>query len=149
MRTAGISKHYPIIIGALAAFGYLLLFEHYPKYALTKGLRDLITASITISAIGIGFLATAKATIMSLASSKIVKWLKEAGAYTSIIICFMDAVEFCIASTLISGLLLLIDFQDPPKYFLCGVAIWVFATTSALVATYRIIRLFSKILQKA
>lgn len=149
MKTAGISKYYPIIIGAIAAVGYLWLFNCYPRYALTKGLRDLITASISISAIGIGFLATAKATIMSLASSKIVKWMKETGAYTSIIICFMDAIELCIASTLISGLLLLMDFQDPPKYFLLGVTIWVFATTSALVATHRIIRLFSKILQKA
>lgn len=144
-----LSKISPILIGAIAAFGYLLLFKYHPKYAMPKGLRDLITASITISAIGVGFLATAKATMMSLASSKIMKWLKETGAYTSIIISFMDAIELCIASTIVSGILLLIDFQDPAKCLLAGVAIWLFFTTAALVATYRIIRLFSKILQKA
>jgi hypothetical protein len=142
-------NYYPILGGAIAAFIYLGVFEFYPHIALLKGFRDIFISTTTINAISVGFLATAKATLISIHNSKIIRWMKDTKTYEITISYFMDAVNLSILCAMWSLLLLLIDFNNPIKYILLGIAIWVFLVTSAMLAMYRIIRVFSKILLKS
>lgn len=148
MTSGKFDNYYPIVFGAIVAFIYLWVFSVYPKYALLKGFRDLFTAALTINSISIGFLATAKATLISIHNSRVVRWMKDAGVYDATIKYFIDAVNLSLLCAIWSSLLLLVDFNDPTRFILAGIAIWVFLVTSATLAMYRIICLFSKILLK-
>jgi len=149
MIESKIDKYYPLVGGALFALAYLGLFFLYPKFAIAKGFRDIFISAITINAISIGFLATAKAILISIQKSRIVKWMKETGTYETTIQYFMDALSLSMMSAILSMLLLLIDFNNPVKYILFGIAVWVFLFIYSLLSMYRIIDLFSKILRKA
>jgi len=74
-------------------------------------------------------------------------WLKNGGLYEVTIDYFMDAIHLSMWTAILSGLMLLIDFKDPVKIALAAVAIWIFLGASAIFATLRVIRLFSKILK--
>lgn len=148
MKANIFDKYYPLVGGAIASFAYLWLFAIYPKFALSKGFRDLFIAAITINAISVGFLATAKATLISIYNSSVVKWMKETGTYATTIDYFVDAVTISMWCAFWSMLLLLIDFSDPVKYIVVGIAIWVFLLVSSMLAMYRIICIFSKVLRK-
>jgi hypothetical protein len=149
VKGKNVDKYYPIIVGAIPAFAYLVLFAFFPKVGLLKGFRDLFVSSVTINCLSVGFLATAKATLISIHNSRIVKWLKDAGAFESTVNYFMDATHLSVVSAIWSSLLLLIDFNDPVKYISAGIAIWIYLATAAMLSMYRIIRLFTKILLKA
>ena len=141
--TNKLDKYYPFIGGAIFAFVYLGLFSICPKFALSKGFRDIFISSITINAISIGFLATAKAILISIHNSKIVKWMKETGTYEVTIKYFMDALSLSMFCAVWSMFLLLIDFNNPIKYIVFCIAEWVFLFISSMLAMYRIICIFS------
>jgi hypothetical protein len=141
-------QYYPLIGGVIIAFVYLVLFSFFPKFTISKGFRDIFIAAITINAISIGFLATAKAILISINQSKIVKWMKETGTYNTIIKYFMDALVLSMLCAVWSMFLLLIDFSNPVKYILFCIATWVFLFTASMLSMYRIVAIFSKILRK-
>lgn len=147
MRNKYIDNYYPLVIGAIVSLLYLFLFSVYPKYALLHSLRDLFLASITINSIYIAFIATAKATLIAINGSKVIKNLKESGTYQTLIKYFVDAVNISLICAIWSALVLLIDFSNPTKYILFGIAVWIFLSTTSTLYMYRIIRLFSKILK--
>lgn len=148
MTSDRVDKYYPVICSAVIAFAYLGLFAAYPKFALQKGFRDIFIATITVNAISVGFLATAKATLLSIHSSKVVRWMKDSGTYETTIIYFMDAVNISIVCAIWSMVVLLIDFNDPVKYILFCIDVWLFLVAYSLMTMYRVIRVFSKILRK-
>lgn len=149
MKENSFEKYYPLVGGALCAFVYLGIFNLYPKFALAKGFRDIFIAAITINAISIGFLATAKAILISIHSSDIVKWMKETGAYDTTIKYFMSPLILSMLCAIWSMFLLLIDFGNPIKYIVLCIALWIWILMSSMLAMYRIIHIFSKILYKA
>ena len=142
-------NYYPLIGGAIIALAYIGLFIVYPKFALTKGFRDIFISAITINAISIGFLATAKAILISIHDSKVVKWMKDTGSYDTTIQYFMEALVLSMLCALWSMLLLLIDFTDPIKYIVFCIALWAFLFIWSMLSMYRIISIFSKVLRKA
>lgn len=149
MTSATLDRYYPIAGAALVAAAYLVLFCFFPKFAVSKGFRDLFIAAVTINSISIGFLVTAKATLISINNSKIVRWLKETGSYSTTIEYFVNAVHWSMSCAVFSSVLLLIDFENPVKYISAGIAIWIFLITAAMLSMYRVIRLLTKILLKA
>ena len=148
MTNKNFDNYYPLACGAIISFAYLGLFSFYPKFALAKGFRDIFISSITINAIVIGFLATAKSILISIQNSEVVKWMKETNTYETTIKYFMDAILLAMACAVWSMFLLLIDFSNPVKYILWWIAVWVFVFVYAMLSTYRIIRIFSKVLRK-
>lgn len=149
MKINKLDQYYPLICGSILAFSYLCIFSLYPRFSLTDRFRELFIAAITINAIAVGFLATAKATLLSIHDSKVIIWMKDSGVYEITIKHFMDAVKLSMLCSVLSMLLLLIDFKNPVKYVLWGIAVWIFLVTYAMLALYRIINIFSKILQKS
>lgn len=142
-------QYYPVVGGAIAGFAYMGLFLVYPTFSLTNRFRDLFVAGITINAIFAGFLAAAEATIISINNSKVIIWMKDSGVYGTTITHFRDAVLVSIACAVLSMLLLLIDFNNPVKYILWGIATWVFGFTYSILTMYRVINIFSKVIKKS
>jgi hypothetical protein len=149
MKGNKIEQYYPVVCGAIAGFAYLGLFLLYPKFSLTNRFRELFVASITINAISAGFLAAAEATIISINNSKVIVWMKDTGVYETTITHFKDAVVLSLSCAVLSMLLLLIDFNNPVKYIIWGISTWFFGFTYSVLAMYRIINIFSKVLQKS
>lgn len=135
-----------LALGGIGA--YVALYHWFPQYALPKNLKDLLTASATISSIAVGFMATAKATVLSISDSRPVKWLKEAGQFNTLVDYFMTAIHYSMATAILSALMLLFDFQNLPSFAVYFIGSWVFLSIGALSSGYRIIRLYAGILRK-
>ena len=149
MTEATRDKIYPHIAALVAASGYGVFCWHYPEYALPKNLKDLLTASSTISSIVVGFLATAKATLLSISHSRSVKWVKQGNQYQTLIDYFMTAIHYSILTAVSSALMLLFDFDQLPFYAVYFIAGWIFLSVGSLFSGYRIILLYASILRNA
>jgi hypothetical protein len=143
-----VDKYYPLIISAVATGIFYVLFRDRSSVLFAGSIEELLSAVITISSIGIGFLATSKSILISMQNSKIIKWMKDGGHYKNIINYTMSAIHWCFALTLISALALVFDLKAPAtdKIFFLACA-WVFIASAALLCSYRIVRLFSTILR--
>lgn len=144
-----IDKIYPHLVALAGAAAYAVLFHRYPEYSLPKNLKDLLTASATISSIAVGFLATAKATLLTISSSRSIRWMKSGGQFQSLISYFMTAVHYSMTTAVVSALMLLLDFDNLPSYASFFVGVWVFFSVGSLCSGYRIIHLYSVILRKS
>lgn len=138
---------YPHVIAVIAAVGYLYLNYKYPQHTLPKNLKDLLTASATINSIVVGFLATAKATLLSISGGRAIKFMKSGGKYNVLIEYFMTAVHYSILTAVTSALMLLFNFEKLPPYAAYFICFWVFLSVGSLFSGYRIIRLYSTILR--
>lgn len=141
-------KAYPHIVAVLAGLGYFLFLLQFKEYVVHPNMKDLLTASATISSIAVGFLATSKATLLSINSSRVVKWMKDGGVYNTMIDYFMTAVHYCMATAVYSALLLLVNFTKSSQMNLILITVWVFLSVGSLLTGYRIIRLYSDVLRK-
>lgn len=144
-----IDKIYPHLVAIIAALGYFSFLYQFKEYVVHPNMKDLLTASATISSIAVGFLATAKATLLSISKSRVVKWMKDGGVYNAMIDYFMTAVHYCMITAVYSALLLLFDFTKSAITNLLLVTLWVFLSVGSLLSGYRIIRLYSDVLRKS
>lgn len=140
-------KIYPHLAAFLGVGAYLLLNYYFPQHSLPKNLKDLFAASASISSIVVGFLATAKATLLSISSGRSIKWMKSGGQYQILISYFMTAVHYSILTAVVSALLLLLNFEKLPPYAAYFVCLWILLAVGSLFSGYRIIRLYSTILK--
>lgn len=139
---------YPHIAAIFFAGVYLFLNYKYPQHTLPKNLKDLLTASATINSIVVGFLATAKATLLSISGGRAIKFMKSGGQYDTLISYFMTAVHYSILTAVLSALMLLFNFDKLPPIAAYFVGFWVFLSVGSLCSGYRIIHLYSTILRK-
>lgn len=147
LSEAKLDEIYPHVIALVVAGAYLFLNYMYPQYTLPKNLKDLLTASATINSIVVGFLATAKATLLSISGGRAIKWMKAGGQYQTLIAYFMTAVHYSIVTAVVSALMLLFNFDKLPPFAAYFVCFWVFLSVGSLFSGYRIIRLYSTILR--
>jgi hypothetical protein len=148
MDSGKFDKLYPHIVATLVGVGYFVFMSFSTKFVLHPNLKELFTASATISSIAVGFLATAKATLLSINRSRVVKWMKDGGVYVTMIDYCMTAVHYCLFTTVFSALLLLMDFKKVDTISITLVSVWVFFAVGSLLTGYRIIRLYSYVLRK-
>lgn len=142
---AKFDRYYPVAIGGVCALCYYIMFRYF--WTIPENMKELVTASATISSIAVGFLATAKATLISMNNTKVVEWMKSGGVYLTTIDYFMDAIHWCLATAVISGVLMLANFKSITFVWFWLMSVWVFFAVSAFFSTYRIIRLFATILR--
>lgn len=140
-------KYYPFILAAIATGLFYFCFRGNVDLLFVGSIKELLSSVITISAIGIGFLATSKSILISMRTSKIVKWMKDGGHYAAILNQTMSAIHWCFALTMISALALVFDFKTVTQKHLYFASVWVFIATTALLCSYRIVKLFSTILR--
>lgn len=148
MDSGKLDKLYPHVVAVFLGLGYFFFMAFSTKFVLHPNLKELFTASATISSIAVGFLATAKATLLSINRSRVVKWMKDGGVYITMIDYCMTAVHYCMVTAVFSALLLLMDFKKADVISITLVSAWVFLAVGSLLTGYRIIRLYSYVLRK-
>lgn len=136
-----IESSWPYVLGlVVTAIWWWLLGAPFPSPA-----AGLLSASMTATAVVVGFLATAKAVMLGVASSDVFKRLKEAGFIGSLFRYLFEAVWFGIGFLVLSVFGFFLDRTDvampcfyPPLWVLTG---------SIVVALYaRITRLLFMLL---
>lgn len=141
-----IEKWYPLIIGTLAALISFGLERRY-SFQLPPSMKDVLTATTTLSSIIVAFLAAVQAILFSINHEQVIRNLKQASVYNKLINYLMDAIHWSILLAVTSSAGLILDFSVTQKWYSYAFYIWIFVLTVALMSCYRIIRLFNRILR--
>lgn len=139
-----VEKYYPLVMGILTAglsAGYL------PHNIQERILRELLNPAINISAIIVGFLATAKSILVSIQDKSIIRKLKTAKLYETTIDYMATGIRASFALALISGLSILIDPKTAAWWLPHVIGIWVGTTVFTMASVYRVIEILTKILR--
>ncbi|MDZ4057533.1 MAG: hypothetical protein U1D69_11340 [Polynucleobacter sp.] len=109
---------------------------------------DLLAAGGTTSAVLVGFVATAKAIILSVAGSPVFKQIKSAGYHTDL---FLYLYEATLAGVLFLLICILGFFVLEPEMLMpiWYRAMWVGAGSWALYTFLRVLHVIFKLLEKA
>lgn len=139
-----IEKWYPFTVGGMVAALYLWLgwYKDMPP-----NLKELLAAVISVSAIAVGFMATAKSILFSIEKKRAVRMLKEAGEFSTLIDYLMASVNWSFLLGLLSVVGLVLDFSKMAWWRPCLAAMWLLLFVTAGVACYRVIHVLSKILR--
>jgi hypothetical protein len=143
---ASFERHYPLVGGGVVALGYLLLHKTF-DFVSRDALTNLFTAMVSVSAITVGFLATAQSILFSLENKRVTKFLKDAGAFKSLVDYMMDAINLSFVLAALSAFALLVDPKVHRWWYPFGFAIWLFILSFAGLAYYRVVRIFTEILR--
>lgn len=136
-----IESWYPVY---LASISMLFAFSYNPCLSHDK-IDTMMQASITVLAIAIGFIGTAKSILMASQDSPAIKLLKDMSAYHRLIGYFMTSIYACFIGLGYSTILLLYKPASITEFLL--VPLWFGIVTYAGFGCIRIIRLFAMILR--
>jgi hypothetical protein len=135
-------------------FGGLLVIVYFsvPRirdYVLPETLPVLLSAVVTVAAIAVGFLATAKSILIAADDRPIIHRIKEAGFYNRIIGYFRSAIAWSFALSIASAVPLIFDYKglkewDWPHAY--GTALWLFIAGGALASYVRLSRIWYTLL---
>ena len=141
-----IERWYPLTIGTLAA---LISFDLERRYSfrLPPSMKDVLTATTTLSSIIVAFLAAVQAILFSINHERVIKNLKQASVYKTLVNYLMDAIHWSILLAVISSAGLFLDFSLSQQWYSYAFCIWIFVLGVAFSSCYRIIKLFNKILK--
>jgi hypothetical protein len=134
----------------LAAFGFAYLYWDLLRDELPpRDFGELLQASLNVASIGIGFLISAKAILLSITNSRIIKKLRAEGSFSTLIGYFISATEWSACIAFFSAALLWLDLPNPiPREKQVFVLLWTFLCGGSVVAALRVIWLFSKLVRK-
>ena len=139
-----VERFYPYAAGMVAAF-VLWHFKITPAPAKFDG---MLTSAISVSAILLGFLGTAKAMLLGFRSSKF-SWMKKRPAVWLLLLSYLkQALYTNLAVCLGSLLLLAVTLSDLPASMLpYMVPAWALAFTVSVTTFYRVVSVFFALLQ--
>lgn len=141
-----VERSYPVVGSLIVTLGYLKFHDHF-GFVSRPALGNLFTAVVNVSAIAVGFLATAQSILFSLENKRVTQFLKSAGAFNSLIDYMMEAIHISFALAGISAFALLIDLKTPRHWHIYGFAAWLFFLCLAALDYYRIVSIFTRILR--
>ena len=138
-------KNYPLLF-SLVLTG---IFGSFHKFIdLLKISETLFPVIVSISAIAVGFLLTAKSILVSIDDRKIILHLKQMGLYSSLVGYLIHAVRWCFATVVVTALGMLLGQHSMPWYLtFIYLTTWVFVTGMAGGCCFRIVSIFSSILK--
>jgi hypothetical protein len=143
---AMVERSYPVIGSLIVTLGYLRFQDHF-DFVSRDALGNLFTAIVSVSAIAVGFLATAQSILFSLENKRVTQFLKSAGAFNSLVNYMMEAIHVSFALAGISAFALLVDLKTPRWWHPYGFAVWLFFLCLAALDYYRIVSIFTRILR--
>lgn len=136
----------PLIISGISA---VIAFVWAKDRILPETLGSLLNATIGLSAIAVGFLATAKSILLSLNEKWVVQQLKSSGCYLDLMKYFMSAIHWSFTLAVFSALGLLFDLKNNTNPYPYLFSIWIFVLVATGTCSYRVIHLFARILRSA
>lgn len=137
-------KWYPITTAALAGAFYLLFLR---DRGVPETLHEVFGAAVNVSAIAVGFLATAKSILISLDDKRVITHLKQTGKYSVFVNYLLRATQYSFALALLSGCALAVRLSSSRPWQVYVFAAWLFFLVASLLSYYRVIHVFAKILR--
>jgi hypothetical protein len=148
--TGKLERFYPAILGLFSVGLYAgVLAGHPMSDHVADSLQNLFLAVISISAITIGFLATAQSILFSINQTRIIQNLRAVGKYRPLVGYLMAAVRWSFILAIVSAFCLMVDFKHPEWWHPYLLGLWSFAVPVAITTCYRIIHIYAKILNAA
>jgi len=140
-----IERWYPPFGGVVLAAAYFMLRNRLqlPPDTLT----GLFTAVVSVSAIAVGFLATAQSILFSIEEKRAIRFLKDAGKFGTLISYMMAAVNLSFLLAAASAVGLLVKWKVEAKWHIYGFTVWVLLLVTATLSYYRVVSIFSAILR--
>ncbi|WP_280150133.1 hypothetical protein P5485_012980 [Bacillus pumilus] len=138
-----LEKAYPLIGGFL---GVVLAFISKFKLLELESYKEIMSSSISLGSIAVGFLAAAITLLPSLSNNELVKNLKRLGAYQKLLLYIIKAIIglFIISILSIVGLFIT-NISIGIVRDLFGYT-WIFIFIVAILSIIRVIHLFLKFL---
>jgi hypothetical protein len=138
-------KRYPAIISVAAAAGYYYL---YHRLALAPPPRDLMAVVVSVSAISIGFVATAKSILLTIQERTVIKYFKDSDRYRTLVDYFMSAIYWSFLAAGLSTIALMFDLSKA-NWWACRIAstLWIFFVVGATCSYIRVLTIFGYILR--
>lgn len=130
--------------------GFVIGFFYYfwgADHISDKKVETLFGVVISVAAIAVGFLGTAKSILFSIDRHPLIVGLKDAKQYPKLIGYMLTGIWTCLFVVFYSSCLLLVDFVAVPNLKAWLVSLWFFSSGYALLSNARIIYLFSSILK--
>jgi len=138
-----IERWYPPFLGVLTSIIYYIFFRKFP---LSIRVKDLLMATVNISAIAVGFLAAAKSILLTIQGRKVIRQAKTAGLYQMLIDYMIWAIYSCFFLSIFSAIGLLLDLEHQQNWYHYAFAIWLFISINSLFSFCKVIRLLGRIL---
>jgi hypothetical protein len=143
-----LERRYPLIGSGIVTIGYLLIHRKL-GFVSREALTNLFTAMVGVSAIAVGFLATAQSILFSLENRRVTQFLKDAGAFNSLIDYMMQAIHLSFILAALSAFALLVDPKAQRWWYPYAFAAWLFTLCFAGMAYYRVVSIFARILRSS
>lgn len=137
-------RMYPFI-GGIAAAAVYLYFPALRKHIFPDTIPNLLTAIVSVGGIAVGFLAAAKAILISVDDRPIIKRMKEAKVYSRVMGYLRAAIRWSFLLALVSAAALVIDYRGITSWdwpYAIGTAFWLFLATGAILSYYRVSRIW-------
>jgi len=139
-----IERWFPLVIGSLAAVVYLGVFYNR---SLPSSVKELFSSGMALSAITVGFLATAQSILFSIDKKYVIQQLKATKTYNTLINYFMSAINWSFLLAIFSAVSLIINFEKQESWHSLFFAAWLFMFVTVISSCYRIIDTFASILR--
>lgn len=141
---AAIERWYPLILSFTVSCIAANFYNIYPIPELTK---DILSATINISTITIGFLSATQSILLALENRQVIKDIKASGSYKKLTSYLMDAITYSFILAIVSLIGLFFDPKKLQEFYLLCFIIWLFVLSISGLSCYRVIRLCNKILR--
>lgn len=139
-----LEKFGPIGVGLL--IGGLMTFW-WPQLSLPKNLTELLSSTIDLSAVGVGFLGTIWAILVSIEDRPAMRFLKEVGRGPVLSAHLVGAIRWMFALAVLSLAGLVIDLGDRQYWHRYLVGAWSCSITTATLSLVRITQIFMAVLR--
>jgi hypothetical protein len=136
----------PYVVGVAASVPFALYYV-LRRTPLPEGATEALVVLVSVSAIAIGFIATAKMILLTVPSNKAVRQLREAGLFNLYMRYMMEAITWCFIVAGIAGVLLFLFRAMVTPLPAVGYTLVVFSSATAAARSYQVIHIFSKLLQ--
>ena len=139
-----IERSYPYAVAVASIVGWFYLFRWLNLN--TQEAKDLFATILNVSAIAAGFLGTAASILLTMGTTPVIKDLKDSGTLSLLYRYVVSAVHHQFALVLLSVILLVLypKLHYPRLLFWLAV-FWGTAATLASMSSYRVIRLFGRV----
>jgi len=136
---------YPLLGGVTITAVLFYVVSDFPVTA--EAAPSLFSAIVSISAITVGFLATAKSILVSIDDKPIIANLKRLGMYDRLITYLLSAIYWSFALAVVSSVCFIVDLKNPVWWHPWLLFLWLFVLVTAGFTCFRVIHLFGKILR--
>lgn len=134
-----IERYSPCLLAVAAPLVHWLWFEKVPVVA-----GELMSDTLNLSGISVGFLAAGQAMLYSMPENFVVSQIKKAGRFDELLRFFTIAIWACLVLALMCMIIRGAGVQEDNTWFRVWMAVSAFAASS----TIRVLAIFSVILHK-